>query len=50
MTGWTVAQAVTRAISISHLAELTLMVAATGEPLKAIAEEDFAELPDLGPV
>jgi ribulose-5-phosphate 4-epimerase/fuculose-1-phosphate aldolase len=48
-TGSTVAQAMTRAISINHLAQLTLMVAATGEPLKAIAEEDFAELPDLGP-
>jgi ribulose-5-phosphate 4-epimerase/fuculose-1-phosphate aldolase len=49
VVGSTVAQAVTRAISINHLAQLTLMVAATGQPLKAIAEEDFAELPDLGP-
>lgn len=49
VTGSSVAQAVTRAISINDLAKLTLMVAATGEPLKAIPEEDFAELPDLGP-
>jgi ribulose-5-phosphate 4-epimerase/fuculose-1-phosphate aldolase len=34
VTGSTVAQAVTRAISINDLAKLTLMVAATGEPLK----------------
>jgi ribulose-5-phosphate 4-epimerase/fuculose-1-phosphate aldolase len=49
VTGSSVAQAVTRAISINDLAKLTLMVAATGEPLTAIPEEDFAELPDLGP-
>lgn len=49
VTGSTVAQAVTRAISINDLAKLTLMVAATGKPLKTIPEEDFAELPDLGP-
>jgi len=49
VTGSTVAQAVTRAISINNLAQLTLMVAGTGEPLRVIPEEDFAELPDLGP-
>jgi ribulose-5-phosphate 4-epimerase/fuculose-1-phosphate aldolase len=49
VVGSTVAQAVTRAISINNLAQLTLMVAATGKPLTAIPEADFAELPDLGP-
>jgi hypothetical protein len=49
VTGATVAQAVNRAKSINHLVQLTLMAAVTGAPLKAIAEADFAELPDLGP-
>ncbi|MFF2846555.1 class II aldolase/adducin family protein [Streptomyces sp. NPDC058001] len=44
-----VAQAVTRALAVNSLARTMLAVAATGAPLRAIPDEDIAELPDLGP-
>ncbi|MEW2517174.1 class II aldolase/adducin family protein [Actinacidiphila alni] len=43
-----VAAAVTRALAVESLARIALAVAATGAPLRAIPDEDLAELPDLG--
>lgn len=43
-----VASAVTRALAVDSLARMSLAVAATGAPLRAVPDEDLAELPDLG--
>jgi ribulose-5-phosphate 4-epimerase/fuculose-1-phosphate aldolase len=43
-----VATAVVHAAAVDSLARMMLAVAATGAPLRAIPDEDLAELPDLG--
>ncbi|WP_411085144.1 class II aldolase/adducin family protein [Streptomyces sp. 061-3] len=43
-----VATAVTHALAVNSLAGVSLAAAATGAPLRAIPDEDLAELPDLG--
>lgn len=45
----TVQEAVLQAISVNELARMSLLVAAAGGTLRPIADEDFDDLPDLGP-
>lgn len=45
----TVSQAVLQAISLDHLAAMSLRVRAAGGKCKPIDESDWADLPDLGP-
>jgi ribulose-5-phosphate 4-epimerase/fuculose-1-phosphate aldolase len=45
----TVQEAVLQAISVNEIARMSLMVAAAGGTLRHIADEDFDDLPDLGP-
>lgn len=47
--GSSVADAVLRALDVQTLARHTLAVHAVGKNTKPIPDEDFAELPDLGP-
>ncbi|GGR46128.1 aldolase [Nocardioides luteus] len=46
--GVSVEQAVLQAISVDTIAELSLRITAAGGELADLAEEDMAELPDLG--
>ncbi|MFI6322542.1 class II aldolase/adducin family protein [Nonomuraea sp. NPDC050556] len=48
VTGTTLAQAVTRAVGLEHLARLSLDVVRAGGTLRPLPEADLAELPDLG--
>jgi len=43
-----IAAAVVRAVAVDSLARMMLSVASTGATLRAIPDEDLAELPDLG--
>lgn len=47
-TGATLAQAVTRAYSLEHLARMSLDILQAGGTLRPLPEADLAELPDLG--
>ncbi len=48
-TADTVEQAVLQAISLDELARMSLQVRAAGGTLRAIADDDWEDLPDLGP-
>lgn len=45
----TVQQAVLQAISLNELAAMSLRIVAAGGTLRDIADQDWADLPDLGP-